>query len=86
MRNHGLINRDTCQMFSGNSRLDTIQAIVANELMKKIKHITNQRIKNAKKYDEYLSKCKHIQIPTRHTHSKHVFHIYSIKVKKETCF
>jgi dTDP-3-amino-2,3,6-trideoxy-4-keto-D-glucose/dTDP-3-amino-3,4,6-trideoxy-alpha-D-glucose/dTDP-2,6-dideoxy-D-kanosamine transaminase len=82
MRNHGLINRNICKEFAGNSRLDTIQAIVANELIKKINHITRTRIKNAKKYDEYLSKCKFIEIPDRHKNSKHVFHIYSIKVKK----
>ena len=30
IRNHGLKNRDTCKVFGYNSRLDTIQAVVAN--------------------------------------------------------
>ena len=36
LRNHGLIDRDTCKIFSCNSRLDTLQAIVAIHLIKKI--------------------------------------------------
>ncbi len=81
-RNHGLISRDICHEFSGNSRLDTIQAIVANQLIKKIDKITKNRIKNAKKYDQYLSQLKDIEIPTRYHNTRHVFHIYSIKANK----
>ena len=29
IRNHGLINRDVCKFFAFNSRLDSIQAVVA---------------------------------------------------------
>ena len=81
-RNHGLINRDICSEFSGNSRLDTIQAIVANHLIKSINKITNARINNAKKYDNYLSRIDDIEIPTRYKNCKHVFHIYSIKARR----
>lgn len=81
-RNHGLINRDICSEFSGNSRLDTIQAIVANHLIKSINKITKTRINNAKKYDNYLSRIEDIEIPTRYTNCKHVFHIYSIKASR----
>ena len=35
MRNHGLISRNKTLRFSYNSRLDTIQAVVANHLLKK---------------------------------------------------
>ena len=35
IRNHGLVNRDTCKVFGFNSRLDTIQAVVANYKMEK---------------------------------------------------
>ena len=34
LRNHGLINRNKCKFFGFNSRLDTIQAVVANYKMK----------------------------------------------------
>ena len=39
IRNHGLINRDTCKIFGYNSRLDTIQAAVANYKMKNNNYI-----------------------------------------------
>ena len=40
------------------TRLDTIQAVVANHLLKKINLITNARIKNAHYLDRNLKKLK----------------------------
>lgn len=82
LRNHGLINRDTCKIFAGNSRLDTIQAIVAKHLINKIHYITNKRIENANFFDNKLSSIPEIILPTRYKNTKQVFHIYVIKVKK----
>ncbi len=81
IRNHGLINRDTCKVFAGNSRLDTIQAIVADRLLKNLNKITSARINNANSFDKSFSKISQIEIPRRYKKSKHVFHIYVIKVK-----
>ena len=81
MRNHGLINRNENLIFGYNSRLDTIQAVVANHLLKKISKITNSRIKNAKYFDKLLLNIKEIQIPKRISENKQVFHLYSIIVK-----
>ena len=55
MRNHGLKNRDNCKIYGYNSRLDTIQAAVGLEMIKKINLITNERIKNAKYLNEKFS-------------------------------
>lgn len=82
LRNHGLINRDTCKIFAGNSRLDTLQAIVANSMLGKINFITKQRILNAKYYDKHLSQIDQIEIPKRDLNSIQVFHIYVIKAKE----
>ena len=38
LRNHGLKERNINLLFGYNSRLDTIQAVVANHLLKKIKN------------------------------------------------
>jgi len=81
LRNHGLKNRDECEIFGYNSRLDTLQAVVANHLLKKIEEITNKRIENAEYFDEELGKLKEITIPKRDKEIKHVFHIYVIKAK-----
>ena len=57
LRNHGLIGRDTCEVFAYNSRLDTLQAIVAlNMLGNRLDNITNKRIENAKLFDSFNGK------------------------------
>ena len=82
LRNHGLINRDTCSIFAYNSRLDSLQAIVANHLLIRIDNITNSRIANAVRYDKLLSDIQEVEIPFRPENVKQVFHIYVIKVKQ----
>jgi dTDP-4-amino-4,6-dideoxygalactose transaminase len=82
-RNHGLINRDEAVMFGCNSRLDTLQAVIGNRLIDDIEFITNQRIANAKRYDEaFADMDEFIRIPRRRSEVKHVFHLYIIRVKQ----
>jgi len=82
IRNHGLKNRDTCKIFGYNSRLDTIQAIVANYKMKhKLNKITNTRISNAKYMDKMLRPINGIETLKRYRHLREVFHLYQINVK-----
>jgi aminotransferase EvaB len=79
MRNHGLKGRDECVMFSYNSRLDTLQAVVASHLMKKINHITDSRIKHANFFDKQLADVNGICIPEREVFIKQVYHLYCIQ-------
>jgi len=81
LRNHGLINRDECALYGYNSRLDSIHAIVANHLLKKLDHITNSRIGNAKFFDKELAKIPGISVPPRDSSIKQVFHIYVVRAK-----
>lgn len=83
IRNHGLVNRDFCKIFGYNSRLDSIQALVAKYLMrKKLSNITKKRIYNAKMYDSLLKNNPNIILNKRNKKIKEVFHLYQIKVKK----
>lgn len=83
IRNHGLKNRNNCEIFSYNSRLDTIQAAVANYKLKyKLNNITNKRIKNANLFDKLLSKNPNVKTIKRDKNLKEVFHLYQINVKK----
>ena len=83
IRNHGLKNRNSVEIFGYNSRLDTIQAAVANYKMKnKLNNITNKRIKNATMLDKLLSKNENVTTVKRLKHLKEVFHLYHINVKK----
>jgi aminotransferase EvaB len=82
LRNHGLINRNEIKIHGINSRLDTVQAVVANHLLKKLKNITRKRRKNAKKLDAGLKNIKDIQIPKREIENYEVFHLYCFRAKK----
>lgn len=81
-RNHGLINRDEFEVFGINSRFDTIQAVIANRLIKEVDFITNKRIEHARRYDQAFSAlADFITVPIRRFGVKHVYHLYMIRVK-----
>lgn len=81
MRNHGLVGRNKNLLFGYNSRLDTIQAVVANHLLKKIKKITSSRIKNSLYLEKNLKKFEHLLFKNREYYLKEVYHLYEIRVK-----
>ena len=82
LRNHGLKNRDEVQIFGYNSRLDTLQAVVGNYLIKDMEEITRTRIKWAVKLDSALADLKaYITIPERKSNRRYVFHLYMLMVK-----
>jgi aminotransferase EvaB len=78
LRNHGLFNRDECRVFAYNSRLDTVQAVVARHLMGKIDHITQSRIANASYFDAALRGLSGIQVQRRDSRITEVFHLYQV--------
>ena len=82
MRNHGLKDRDTCENFGINSRLDTIQAVIARIMLKRIHFITKKRIENSKYLDSKLIDVAEVRIPNRLSSGAEVFHLYSILVEK----
>ena len=82
MRNHGLISRDNCKMYGYNSRLDTIQAAVALEMIKKINFITNSRIKNANYLNKKLKSIKQIKLIKEQNKYKSVYHLYQFYCEK----
>lgn len=82
LRNHGLVSRDECAVFAYNSRLDTLQAIVANHLLDKIDHITETRIRNSLGLDARLADIPQITIPERSPEKHPVFHIYVIRAER----
>lgn len=83
LRNHGLKSRDEIEFFGYNSRLDTIQAIVADYGMQNLKAIKEKRQKNARIYDQGLKDLDGIvTIPPRREKVDQVFHTYVIRVQK----
>jgi len=82
IRNHGLIGRNECVEFAYNSRLDTIQAVVAHHMLDKIDHITDSRIINAKYLDEKLKGVTQLEMPIRNPEIREVFHLYMLKAER----
>tara|TARA_B100000242_G_C43041478_1_gene485890 strand:- start:1003 stop:2145 length:1143 start_codon:yes stop_codon:yes gene_type:complete len=83
MRNHGLLNRNTCVEFAYNSRLDTIQAVVAKYMIEnKLSNITNSRINNALRLDTLLAQIPQISLLKRNRDLREVFHLYIFKAEK----
>ena len=83
LRNHGLKSRDHCERFGYNSRLDTVQAVVAEHMLEKIEAITEKRIHNALYLDKQLGRMSGVQVPVRDLDiHRQVFHIYSLTFEK----
>ena len=79
-RNHGMASRDEIEMFGYNSRLDTLQAVIANRLLSDVCVITEQRISNATLYDEaFVDLDGYITIPLRRSGYRHVYHLYIVQ-------
>ncbi len=62
-RNHGLINRDEAAFFSFNSRLDTVQAVVALAQLELLDEVLECRARHARRYLAGLSSLADIRIP-----------------------
>ncbi len=83
IRNHGLKDRNTCIEFAYNSRLDSIQAVIAKHIIEeKLEAITNSRIKNAHRLDSQLSNIEQIKLTKRDKYLKEVFHLYMFQCEK----
>jgi dTDP-4-amino-4,6-dideoxygalactose transaminase len=77
IRNHGLKNRDICEEFAYNSRLDTIQAVIAQYLLdNKMFNITDKRQQNASYLDRAFKNIPQIKMPKRELNKNAVYHLY----------
>lgn len=82
-RNHGLANRDEVTIFGVNSRLDSLQAVVGNRLIKEVDTITRRRIDIAETYDAAFREMPdHVRVPVRRPGVRHVFHLYMIRATR----
>jgi dTDP-4-amino-4,6-dideoxygalactose transaminase len=82
LRHHGIGSRDACEVFGYNSRLDTLQAIVADAALDRLAAVTETRIGNAAFYDAALrGLAPDVVVPPRRPHVRQVFHTYVIQVE-----
>ena len=74
-RNLGMTKKYHHDFFSGNHRLDTIQAIILSNKLNYFDEWTNKRIHVAKKYNELIVNSKILKPNLPNYCLKHVYHI-----------
>jgi dTDP-4-amino-4,6-dideoxygalactose transaminase len=79
LRNMGLKTRDDCVVWSGNSRLDTIQAAILLVKLNYLEGWTEKRRANARFYWEHLSSLPNLQVPADKPHERAVYHTFVIQ-------
>ncbi len=79
-RNHGHPNRDNCDFWSHNMRLDALQACFLNYKILDIDSVNAKRLQNAKFYNEAIT--NKIDKPNIMKGINQVFHTYIIKTDK----
>jgi UDP-2-acetamido-2-deoxy-ribo-hexuluronate aminotransferase len=79
--NHGQKVQYIHDIIGVNSRLDTIQAAILNVKLARLREYEAARNRAALMYDNILGNCDWLEIPVRNSHSTHVFHQYTLKIK-----
>ena len=82
LRNIGLRTRENCVEWSGNSRLDTLQAAM---LLVKLPHLhgwTERRRENAHLYHQLLADLPEVACPVERPSERSVFHTYVIQADR----
>jgi dTDP-4-amino-4,6-dideoxygalactose transaminase len=80
LRNHGLIDRDHCEVWGYNSRLDEFQAGIGRIRLRKLEKNTDRVRKIAEMYTMELASF--VKIPITYPNVKHVYHNYVIHTPK----
>lgn len=80
--NHGMKIRYHYDDIGINSRLDTMQAAILRIKLKYLDMYNNARKTVADYYDNSFSGCPDMIIPVREKYSSHIFHQYTIRVRK----
>jgi dTDP-4-amino-4,6-dideoxygalactose transaminase len=80
--NHGALIKHKHEMEGINSRMDGLQAAILRAKLPYILTWTEQRIKNAKLYDEHIGSIEQIGLPIVRPNSKHTYHLYVIKAQR----
>lgn len=79
-RNHGMVGRDTIDCWGVNTRLQTVQAVVALEMLDRVHTWVDRRIEIAARLDKGLDATQHVIIPPRHPNRRHAYQVYTVTV------
>ncbi len=79
-RNHGLKNRDECEFWSHNSRLDEIQAALLRVQLRRLDADTKERRRLAHRYNKFLKPF--VIVPEEAEGEFHVYQTYMIQADR----
>lgn len=82
LRDHGSLKKYEHDLIGYNSRLDALQAAVLRVKLKYLDQWNEMRRENARVYDNSLSEVPGIVMPLTLDESKHVYHLYVIRVER----
>jgi dTDP-4-amino-4,6-dideoxygalactose transaminase len=82
LRNHGSVSKYEHDLVGHNYRMSEFQAAVLNVKANFIDEWTNMRRKVARKYSQLLEGVENLIIPSEYDNSKHVYHLFVIRVEK----
>jgi UDP-2-acetamido-2-deoxy-ribo-hexuluronate aminotransferase len=80
--NHGQAAKYQYHTIGINSRLDSLQAAILEVKLQQLHEYNRKRQQVAEVYDEAFRNHPQIEIPARSPHSTHIFHQYTLKVRK----
>jgi dTDP-4-amino-4,6-dideoxygalactose transaminase len=81
--NHGLLDRDHIKFWGVNTRLQPVQAVIANRLLDGIESLVETRIRNARCLDDGLRELgDSIRVPNRPVNYREVYQLYQVSVDK----
>lgn len=86
LRNHGLINRDECEMWGYNSRLDPMQAAFGEVKLKYLDQWNNRCRDIADMYRQGLSNVKELVLPIDKEGEICVYHNFVIRTERRDEF
>jgi len=84
--NHGRVKKYDHEFEGRNSRLDSLQAAVLRVKLKYLDTWTTQRIRNAAVYNSRLSKLAPIRLQKITANSKHVYHLFVVRIDDRVKF
>jgi len=79
-RNHGLRNRDECDFWSINSRLDSLQAAILRVRLKHVDNWNQVRRDNAAFYRDALKGV--VKVPEERPHEYSVYHTFMLRARR----
>ena len=82
LRDHGSIDKYRHDLLGYNSRLDTLQAAVLLVKLKRLDEWNQLRRDHAQLYNELLSEIPGIVTPTMLEGTRHVYHLYVVRVER----